>query len=137
MIFEAITADQSLMQLIGGRVKSTCFEVPPDTQDNTPVPNIIIIDDGMDNNVTTKDCVWEGGQDQVQVTVDIAAKDPDDVKLIMRKVRKAVEQYMAALGPEMPQLVSLSAGQLQWDWMKPCYFKPLIYQCTTKADIDD
>jgi hypothetical protein len=137
LIYDAITADETLMAIIGGRVVSTCFEIPPDELDNTPIPNIIITDDGMQNNVTTKDCVWEGAEDQVQVTVDIAAASPSEVKQIMRMVRKAVEVYMASLGNEMPTLVSLTAGELAWDWMKPCYYKPLIYQCITKADIED
>lgn len=137
LIYEAIKSDETLMAIIGGRVVSTCFEIPPDELDNTDVPNIIITDDGMQNNVTTKDCVWEGAEDQVQVTVDIAAASPSEVKQIMRMVRKAVEVYMASLGNEMPTLVSLTAGELAWDWMKPCYYKPLIYQCITKADIED
>lgn len=137
LIYEAITADQQLMQMIGGRVVSTCFEIPPDQEDNTPLPNIIITDDGFQNNLTSKDCVWEGAEDQVQVTVDIAANSPEEVKQIMRRVRRVVEQYMAALGRKMPTLLSLSAGQLQWDWMKPCYYKPLVYQCATPADIDE
>ena len=137
LIYEAIKADEALMTAIGGRVASTCFEVPPDVEDNTPIPNIIITDDGMQNNVTTKDCVWEGGEDQVQVTVDIAAASPSEVKQLMRTVRRAIEVYMAGLGSAMPELVSLTAGELAWDWMKPCYYKPLIYQCKTKADIDD
>lgn len=146
LIYDAILADEDLKALIAYTtkdcgtayaVKSTCFEIPPDMLDNTPLPNIIITDDGFQNNITSKDCVWEGGEDQVQVTVDIAAASPNEVKAIMRKVRKAVEVYMAALGNNMPELVSLTAGQLSWDWEAPCYFKPLIYQCRTKADIDD
>ena len=137
LIYEAIQADEAIMTAIGGRVVSTCFEVPPGEDDNTPIPNIIITDDGMQNNVTTKDCVWEGGEDQVQVTVDIAAASPSEVKQLMRMVRKAIEVYMASLGSAMPELVSLTAGELAWDWMKPCYYKPLIYQCKTKADIED
>ena len=137
LIYEAITADASLMALTGGRVVSTCFEVPPNEEDNTQLPNIIISDDGFQNNVTTKDCVWEGAEDQVQVTVDIAAASPHEVKRIMRKVRKVVEVYMASLGSAMPELVNLASGDLAWDWMTPCYHKPLIYQCITPADIDD
>ena len=137
LIYDAIVADESLMALIGDRVVSTCFEIPPDQLDNTEVPNIIITDDGFTNNVTTKDCVWEGGEDEVRVTVDIAAASPGEVKAIMRKVRKAVETYMASLGTDMPTLVSLTSGELAWDWMKPCYYKPLLYQCITNADIDD
>ena len=146
IIYDAIKADSDLMAQLayqkpdgstGYAVVSTCFEIPPDELDNTPLPNIIITDDGMQNNVTTKDCMWEGGEDQVQVTVDIAAASPEEVKAIMRRVRKAVEVYMVSLGSDMPELENLTAGELAWDWMKPCYFKPLIYQCKTKADIDD
>jgi hypothetical protein len=71
------------------------------------------------------------------VTVDIAGNSPQEVQQIMRRVRKAVETYMANLGTDMPELVSLTSGELAWDWLKPCYYKPLIYQCITKADIDD
>jgi hypothetical protein len=53
LIYEAIKADEQLMQTIGGRVVSTCFEIPPDQEDNTPLPNIIITDDALQNNVTT------------------------------------------------------------------------------------
>ena len=137
IIYDAIKADADIMAAVGNRVVSTCFEIPPDQLDNTDVPNIIITDDGFTNNVTNKDCVWEGGEDEVRVTVDIAGNSPQEVKQIMRKVRKAVETYMANLGTDMPELVSLTAGELAWDWMKPCYYKPLIYQCRTKADIDD
>ena len=137
MIYEAIQADTALMQLIGGRVVSTCFEIPPEEEDNTPLPNIIITDDGMQNNLTTKDCVWEGAQDQVQVSVEIAGADPDQVQTIMRKVRKAIEVYMAALGDKIPELASLQTTPLQWDWMKPCYYKSLIYNCNVSADIDE
>ena len=138
LIYEAIVADESLMTIIGGRVTSTCFEIPPDQLDNTEGPNIIITDDGFTNNVTTKDCVWEGGEDEVRVTVDIAGNSPEEVKAIMRRVRKAIEVYMASLDYSvMPELVSLTSGELAWDWMKPCYYKPLIYTCVTKADIED
>jgi hypothetical protein len=138
LIYDAITADETLMAIIGGRVVSTCFEIPPDELDNTPIPNIIITDDGMQNNVTTKDCVWEGGEDQVQVTVDIAAKSPDEVKLLVRRVRRCIEQYVATLfrqGAETPMLVSLQSDGIAWDWMKPCYYSHLIYQCITPTDI--
>ena len=140
LIYDAIVADETLMTLIGDRVVSTCFEIPLDQLDNTEVPNIIITDDGFTNNVTTKDCVWEGGEDQVQVTVDVAAGSPDEVRQIVRKVRKAVEQYVATLytqGEVIPELESLSSDGIAWDWMKPCYYQRLNYQCITNADIDD
>ena len=140
LIYEAIVADESLMAIIGDRVVSTCFEIPPTDEDNTPLPNIIITFDGFQNQQTTKDCVWEAAEDRVQVGVDVAASSPDEVKQIVRRVRRAVEQYVGSLytqGEDIPELESLSSDGLAWDWMKPCYYKPLIYQCITKADIDD
>ena len=140
IIYDAIKADTDLMTAIGGRLVSTCFEVPPTEDDNTPIPNIIITDDGFQNQQTTKDCVWEAAEDRVQVGVDVAASSPDEVKALIRKVRRAVEQYVATMygnGEDIPELESLSSDGLAWDWMKPCYYQRLNYQCITNADIDD
>lgn len=140
IIYDAICADTALMEAIGSRVVSTCFEVPPAEADNTPLPNIIVTDDGFQNQNGTKDCVWESGEDRVQATVDVAADSPKEVKQIVRKVRKAVETYIGTLytqGEDIPELESLSSDGIAWDWMKPCYYQRLTYQCITKADIDD
>ena len=140
IIYDAICADTALMEAIGSRVVSTCFEVPPAEADNTPLPNIIVTDDGFQNQNGTKDCVWESGEDRVQVTVDVAADSPKEVKQIVRKVRKVVETYVGTLytqGENIPELESLSSDGIAWDWMKPCYYQRLTYQCITKADIDD
>ena len=140
IIYDAICADAALMEAIGNRVVSTCFEIPPTDEDNTPLPNIIITFDGFQNQQTTKDCVWEAGEDRVQVGVDVAASSPDEVSQIVRKVRKAVETYIGTLytqGEVIPELESLSSDGIAWDWMKPCYYQRLTYQCITNADIDD
>ena len=137
LIYEAIKADEALMTAIGGRVVSTCFEVPPTEDDNTPIPNIIITDDGFQNQQTTKDCVWEAAEDRVQVGVDVAAASPQEVKALIRQVRHAVEQYIGTLytqGKDIPELESLSSDGLAWDWMKPCYYQRLNYQCIINAD---
>lgn len=140
IIYDAIKADATLMATVGSRVVSTCFEVPPTEEDNTPLPNIIITDEGFANQQTTKDNVWEALEDRVQVGVDIAATSPDEVKRIVGMVRKAVESYvctMYASGTSIPWLESLSSDGLAWDWMKPCYYQKLTYQCVTDAASGD
>lgn len=140
IIYNAIQADADLMTTIGSRVVSTCYEVPPTEEDNTPLPFIIVTDDGFQNQQTTKDCVWEAAEDRVQVGVEVAAASPNEVKDIIKQVRKAVEQYVGTMyqqGEEIPQLDSLSSDGLAWDWMKPCYYQRLTYQVTTLSDIDD
>lgn len=140
IIYDAICADADLMTAVGSRVVSTCFEVAPDEQDNTPVPYIIVTDDGFQNQQGTKDTVWESDEDRVQTSVEVAAASPGEVKALLRKVRRAVETYIVSLynaGENTPQLESLQSDGLAWDWMKPCYYQRLTYQCTTKADTDD
>ena len=140
IIYDAISADTDLMTAIGGRVVSTCFEVPPTEDDNTPLPNIIITDDGFQNQTGTKDTVWEASEDRVQVSVDIAATSPNEVKQLVKKVRRAIEAHVVSLyqqGEETPELENLTSNGLAWDWMKPCYYQQLAYQCTIKADTED
>lgn len=140
IIYDAIQADEALMTAIDGRVVSTCFEVSPDETDNTPLPNIIVTDDGFQNQDTTKDSVWEGEDDEVQVTVDIAAKSPNEVKDLVRMVRRAVSRYIIRMYKNrevVPELDKLSSDGLQWDWMRPCYYQKLTYNCSIKSTTDD
>ena len=142
IFYDALLADESLMTLIGGkgRVTSTCFEVPPDMDDQTPLPNIIITDNGFTNNESTKDTLWEGSEDIVQVGVDVAGRSTNEVKTIIRKVRLAIGRHIASLyndGEETPELESLTSDGVAWDWMKPCYYQKLIYQCIINNTEDD
>ena len=140
IIYDAIRADADLMTAISSRVVSTCFEVPPTEDDNTPLPNIIITDDGFQNQVGTKDNVWESGEDRVQATIDIAASSPNEVKALVKQVRRAIESHVILLhqdGEDVPQLESLTSDGIAWDWMKPCYYQKLTYQCITQSDTED
>ena len=140
IIYDAIRADAALMEAIGGRVQSTCFEVSPTEADNTPLPNIIVTDDGFQNQTGTKDNVWESDEDRVQAGVDVAAESPKEVRRLIRMVRRAIEQYVVGLytkGEKIPTLEQLSSSGIAWDWMHPCYYQQLTYQCSTKADIDN
>ena len=140
IIYDAIKTDAALMEAVGNRVVSTCFEIPPTDEDNTPLPNIIITDDGFQNQQTTKDCLWEAAEDRMQVGVEVAATSPNEVKTLIKKVRRAIENHVVLLyrdGEEIPELDSLTSDGLAWDWTKPCYYQRLNYQCITKADTDD
>lgn len=136
LFFNALMADAELVQAVGGRIESTCFEVSPDDTDNTQLPNIIITDDGLTNQPTTKDMTWEADEDRVQASVDVAAEDPKQVKRLIRMVRKAITNYIEALddkGEEIPCLQSVQTTGVAWDWMKPCYHDVISYQC----DVDN
>ena len=140
IIYDAIKADTDLMAIFDGHVVSTCFEVPPDEDDNTPLPYAIITDDGFQNQIDTKDEGWAGDHDRVQVGVEIAASSPREVQELVQMVRRTVEQHITTLytqGDDIPELESLSSDGLAWDWMKPCYFKRLTYSCIINTEQDD
>ena len=140
ILYDAIKADTSLMAEIGGRVTSTSFEVSPSEKDNTPLPNIIVTDDGFVNIDPNKDNVWESNQDQVQASVEVAGRSRNEVKRIVRMVRQAVESHIVGLyssGKDTPELQSLSSDGVAWDWRKPCYFQVITYQVTMKNYEDE
>ena len=140
LFFNALMADAEVVLAVGGRIESTCFEVAPDDKDNTKLPNIIIMDDGLTNQPTTKDIEWEADEDRVQASVDVAAKNPKQVKQLIRMVRKAIANYIKSMddkGEEIPYLQSLQTTGVEWDWMKPCYHSVMIYQCDVENKLYD
>ena len=84
ILFNALRYDAVLMEDVGGRIVSTCFEVGPDEVDNTPLPCIIVMDDGLQNNPDTKDCEWEAYEDRVTASVEVDAESPKAVKALIR-----------------------------------------------------
>ena len=137
IFFDAITADAELMQAVGGRVKSTCFEVSPDEQDNTPLPYILILDEGKQPSATTKDDEWMPSQWRVSSGVEVGAVSPNDVDALMMKVMQAIANYIVTMSIHGEEFPYLNEGFPQtqgvsWDWTKPCYFDVAHYQC----DID-
>ena len=138
LFFNALMADADLVLAVGGRIESTCFEVSPDDKDNTQLPNIIITDDGLTNQPTSKDMEWEAEIDRVQASVDVAAEDPKQVKQLIRMVRKAISNYITSLyekGEETPYLQSVQTNGVAWDWMKPCYHSTITYTCDVQNDL--
>ena len=137
IIYEALKADEQLTTATNGRVMSTCIEVPPTDADNTPLPYIIVTDDGFQNQDTTKDYLWEGVEDSVQASIEISAESPKEVKRIADLCRKAVTDYILELsnqGEDIPYLASVSGNGVAWDWTKPCYYTTIKYNCTINVD---
>ena len=132
ILYNALNADETLMQAVGDRIVSTCFEVGPDEQDNTQLPCIIVTDDGIQNTPDTKDCNWEASEDHVQASVEVDGRSPKEVKQLQQMCRQVIADYirtMANNDEEIPYLESLQSNGIAWDWMKPCYHSTLTYNC--------
>ena len=132
ILYDALKADAELMEAVGNRIVSTCFEVSPEEKDNTPMPCIIVTDDGWQNAPGTKDNVWESDEDTVTASVEVDATSPREVKRIVKMVRHAIAEYiagMAAEGEEIPYLDNVQSTGIGWDWIKPCYHETVTYTC--------
>ena len=142
IFFDAIVADNDLMQAVGGRVKSTCFEVSPDEQDNTPLPYILILDEGKQPAQTTKDDGWMPSQWRVGVGVEVGASSPNEVDVLVMKTMKAIANYISTLASQGEEIPYLNEGFPQtqgvdWDWTKPCYWDLAQYQCDVNYNDDE
>lgn len=140
IFYDAITSDEDLMQAVGGRVKSTCFEVSPEEHDNTPLPYILILDEGKQPAQSTKDDEWMPSQWRLSAGVEVGAVSPNEVDRLIMKAMKAIADYISALAVESTDIPYLNEGFPQtqgvsWDWEKPCYFDVAHYQCD--ADYND
>jgi hypothetical protein len=142
IFFDAIVADTDLMQAVGGRVKSTCFEVSPDEQDNTPLPYIVIRDLGKQPSQTTKDDEWMPSQWNVGAGIEVGAASPNEVDALVMKAMKAIAEYISTLSEQGEEIPYLNEGFPQtqgiaWDWTKPCYFDIAHYQCDIDYNDDE
>lgn len=132
ILLDAIEANDELVTITGSRVYDTANEVPSWQDDNTPLPYIVVIENGSQNDQATKDSVWEGDTDHCNASIIICAETPDKVRSMRRKVRKAVEDYivsMAEQGETIPYLTASSNEGVAWDDVKPCYNDAIHYQC--------
>ena len=149
IFYDALMADNELKAACGyrapqgeedpgspARIKSTCFEVSPTADsDNTPLPCIIVMDDGFQNSNDTKDDDWESTQDDWVVSIEVNAKKPKTVDELVDRVRYAIGRYIKTLPEdERPQLTSVSSNGKAWDWTKPCYHSTITYRCSTNYD---
>lgn len=133
ILYDALMADTELMENVGYRIKSTCFEVGPDEMDNTPLPCIIVTDNGSQQQPDDKDCEWDSCEDKVQAGIEISADSPKQVHTLISKARSAVAAYIMAMAEadeKTPYLDSIQRDGVAWDWLKPCYFDTLRYNCT-------
>ena len=140
ILYDALRADATLTDAVSGRIVSTCFEVSPDEQDNTPLPCIIVTDDGLQNATATKDDVWESTEDRVTASVEVDGRSPKEVKTLLRQVRRAIGSYITSLavqGEQTPCLESVQTTGVAWDWLKPCYHETISYQCSVENDLNE
>ena len=140
VFFDAMNSSTDLAALVGDRIYNTAIPGTDEDIDNVPVPYIVVTFDGLNNEDYTKDNDFEGDTDIVQIGIEVAANDREELANIANLIRSTVDNYFANYEPsageedltdEIPEDYSFSAQAVQYDAWKPCYWQVLNYRCDT------
>ena len=126
----AIRSSSELMTAIGNRLYGTAIPVPEEDVINEPVPYLIVMFDGLNNEGQTKDNPFEGDADVVNISVLATAKTLDALHSLTAMVRNVIKTHLTENDTEVEDYV-FSADAIQYDDLKPCYLQVLRYQCDT------
>lgn len=137
---KALKSNSELMaELPAHDIYNPGIVIPKDGKDNTKLPYVIVCYSGMVNDSDTKDEL-EGETDQVQIKVEIAAKNREQLASIAVAVRNTIRDYFRAADPEdedynlIPNDYVPSASAVILDDVKPCVWQVLNYACDTNVD---
>ena len=128
----ALASNSDLMQQVSNRLYSTAIPLPDEEADNVPCPYIIVTFDGLTNEQSTKDDPLEGETDNVQVSVEVTAKNREQLADITQMVRDIIHDYFKADVNDdrnALQWYQFSAERVTYDVDKPCYWQVLKYEC--------
>lgn len=144
VFYSALKANSQIVNKTGGRIYSTAIPEPDENLDNEPLPYIIITFDGLNNEDSTKDSLYESSVDKVQIGVEVVCKDRESLGELTQAVRSQVlsffTEYEAPTDPKeedlsrlIPEDYRFTASEISYDPVMPCYYQKLIYSCDTNA----
>ena len=134
----ALQSNKELMsQLPAGNVYNTSVELPDEDMDNIDLPYIIVHYDGMNNTSTSKDSEFEAYSDNVEVGITIVARNREKLGELAESVRSTIVDYFNDHCDDdsdddsrlIPEDITLSATNVNYDQDKPCYWQELNYLC--------
>ena len=118
------------------RLYGTSIGMPDEDADNVPVPYCIVTFDGLTNNKGTKDDLYEGPEDSVQIGIEMTARTLDQLHELTDMVRTTIHDYLCQ--NDTPILdYTFSADKIQYDSLKPCYWQVLMYDCSVANTPED
>ena len=110
------------------RLYGTAIPLPDEDVDNVPVPYCIVTFDDLNNQVGTKDDLYESSYDNVNIGIEVAGETLTALHMLTQLVRDTVLTYFREHDTAIDDY-TFTAGPIQFDGMKPCYWQVLRYQC--------
>lgn len=124
----ALSASEDIMEAVSGRLYGTAIPLPDEEAENTPVPYIIVRFDSLTNGETTKDDLYEGSEDRVQIGIEVVGQTLGHLHDLTQMVRDVVLDYFRSNETSVVDY-QFSASEIRYDSDKPCYWQVLSYQC--------
>jgi hypothetical protein len=118
------------------RLYGTAIPLPDEDADNVPVPYVIVTFDGLTNDQGTKDDRYESNYDTVNIGVEVAARNINELHDLTQMVRDTILGYLRANETAIMDY-NFAAQPIQFDSLKPCYWQTLTYQCDVINTNDD
>ena len=118
------------------RLYCTAIPLPDEDADNVPVPYVIVTFDGLTNDQGTKDDRYESEYDTVNIGVEVAARNINELHDLTQMVRDTILSYLRTTDTAILDY-QFAAQQIQYDSMKPCYWQVITYQCDVTNSNDD
>lgn len=118
------------------RLYCTAIPLPDEDADIVPVPYVIVTFDGLTNDQGTKDDRYESNYDTVNIGVEVAARNINDLHDLTQMVRDTILSYLRSTDTAIMDY-NFAAQQIQYDSLKPCYWQVLTYQCDVVNTHDD
>lgn len=134
-LVSAIKADARLSGAIDGNIFSTAVPVPDEDLDNVPLPYVIVTYDGMTQDTDTKDqSGYESDSDINTCRVEVVAESRESLAELISDARRAIRKFFEEGDDLSVEDYTVSAGRVDYDPQKPCYYQDLTYQITTSND---
>lgn len=132
----ALAANSTLMTSVGNRLYNTVDdEIGEDT---TPLPYLLICNDGTVNDESSKDEPFEGDCDRDTIRITVCHNTRSDLATLATSVRDVILAAARSLTAAQQQTLGFylddyqfSASAVAFDDTKPCYWQDLIYVCQT------
>ena len=131
----ALSASEDIMEAVGGRIYGTAIPLPDEDVNNAPVPYIIVTFDSLANDQTTKDNLYEGTEDKVQVSIEVVGQTLGQLYDLTQMVRDVILDYFRNNATAV-EYYDFSAQAIRYDGDKPCYWQVLSYQCEVNNEYD-
>ena len=132
----AVQSNSDLVEMVGGRIYGTAIPLPDEDLDNVPVPYVIVTFDGLNNDIGTKDDLYESQYDKVNIGIEVTGETLKGLHDLTKMVRDTILSYFRANRTAIDDY-TFTADAIQFDSLKPCYWQTLRYQCDVYNLQDD